>query len=99
MENDMHPYLAQRNYLASSHPGARASHNCSKDGGGIRKWLRAAYRSWQRKKMIAAFHSLDDATLRDIGISRGEIHSIVDGFDDKEMSMVPVIATDDARKW
>lgn len=99
MENDMHPYLVHRNYLASTHPGARASCKRTKDGGGIRKWLRAAYRNWQRNKLIAAFQSLDDTILRDIGISRGEIHSIVDGFDDNEMSMAPINATDDARKW
>lgn len=49
--------------------------------------------------MIAALEALDDATLHDIGVCRGEIHSIVDGFDDHELAKVPVAATDDARRW
>jgi len=95
----MHPYMAHRDYLSSSLPYVRAARKRSKAGSGFRNWLRSAYRRWQRNKMIAAFESLDDATLRDIGVHRGEIRSIVDGFDDHELAKVPVAATDDARRW
>lgn len=95
----MHPYMAHRDYLSSSLPYVRAARKRAKVGGAIRNWVRSAYRHWQRNKMIAAFESLDDATLRDIGVYRGEIRSIVDGFDDHELAKVPVAATDDARRW
>lgn len=91
----MHPYMAHRTLLSPPQP----SRQRAKAGGIFRKWVRSAYRNWQRNKMIAAFESLDDATLRDIGVHRGEIHSIVDGFDDHDLSKVPVAATDDARRW
>lgn len=48
--------------------------------------------------MIAALASLDDATLRDIGLVRGQIPSFVDGLDDHELGMVPVAEADDARR-
>ena len=37
----------------------------------------AALRGWWReRRMAAALHALDDATLKDIGLYRGEIPSI-----------------------
>ncbi|WP_323764067.1 hypothetical protein [Marinovum sp.] len=68
----MHPYLTHHNYLSSKPPYAKAFRAKRDAGGGFREWVRTAYRKWQRNKMIAAFHSLDDATLRDIGVFRGE---------------------------
>ncbi|TNF19758.1 MAG: DUF1127 domain-containing protein [Rhodobacteraceae bacterium] len=85
-QNITHPTLSHR---LDSHSGDSA----------LRTWFRAAYRRWQRNKMIAAFESLDDATLRDIGVYRSEIRSVVDGFDDQDLKRVPVMVTDDARRW
>ncbi len=36
---------------------------------GLRRW-------WRERRMAAALHALDDATLKDIGLYRGEIPSI-----------------------
>ncbi len=33
-------------------------------------------RWWRERRMAAALHALDDATLKDIGLYRGEIPSI-----------------------
>lgn len=95
----MYPYLEHHNNLSSSLPYVRTARKRTTAVGGFRNWVQSAYRHWQRNKMIAALESLDDATLRDIGVCRGEIHSIVDGFDDHELAKVPVAATDDARRW
>lgn len=95
----MHPNQSHLNYLSPLLPDVRPSRKRAKAEGVFRKWVRAAYRNWQRNKMIAAFESLDDATLRDIGVHRSEIYSIVNGFDDHDLSKVPVAATDDARRW
>lgn len=48
--------------------------------GPLRRRLRAAFKSWQRRKMMAALSALDDRTLRDIGIHRSEIARAVDGL-------------------
>lgn len=99
----MHPYIAHLTYFSSlwpdSRPGAPAFPKRPEAGdGAFRTWFRSAYRHWQRNKMIAAFQSLDDATLRDIGVERSEIPSVVDGLDDLELRMAPVAAKDDARR-
>lgn len=52
--------------------------------GPLRRWLRAAIKKWQRRKMIASLSSLDDRTLHDIGIHRSEITRAVDGLDSAE---------------
>jgi len=49
------------------------------------RWLRSAIRAWQRRKMIALLSALDDRTLRDIGIHRGQIPQVVDRFEDHEL--------------
>jgi uncharacterized protein YjiS (DUF1127 family) len=36
----------------------------------------ALRRRWRERRMAAALHALDDATLKDIGLYRGEIPSI-----------------------
>lgn len=54
------------------------------------RWFRSAVRAWQRRKMIAALSALDDRTLRDIGMHRGEIERVVDLFEERELQMAPV---------
>ena len=56
----------------------------------FRLWGQSVVRSWQRRKMISALSALDDHILQDIGIHRGEIERVVDGFDDRELRMTPV---------
>lgn len=86
----MHPHLVHRNYYqSSSQPYVRANHKRAKAGEVLRRWLRAANRRWQRRKMIAALEAMDDWILSDIGINRGDIPRVVDGFDDRELGMVP----------
>ncbi len=60
--------------------------------GPIRGWLGLAIRKWQQRKMIAALHALDDRILWDIGMERCDIESIVRGFDERELRMVPLAA-------
>ena len=57
--------------------------------GAIRLWLAGALRQWQRKKMIAALQAMDNRLLNDIGIERCNIERVVDGFDGRELRMVP----------
>ena len=68
----------------------------------LSRWLRSAVRAWQRRKMIAALSALDDRTLRDIGMHRGEIERVVDRFEDRELQMAPVAPeaeSDDAEEY
>lgn len=48
---------------------------------------------WNRLRMIRMLEELDDRILNDIGISRADIVSVVDGFDSRELRMVPVAST------
>lgn len=56
----------------------------------ILRWWQNAVQNWQRRKMIAALEALDDRTLLDIGVHRGEIRRVVEGFNDAELRMAPV---------
>ncbi|GAB1478628.1 hypothetical protein MASR2M74_11760 [Paracoccaceae bacterium] len=56
----------------------------------ILRWWQSAVENWQRRKMIAALEALDDRTLLDIGLHRGDIKRVVDDFDDAELGMAPV---------
>ena len=58
--------------------------------GAITRWLRASFRKWRRRKMIASLCALDDRILWDIGIHRSEIERAVDGLNDAELRMRPV---------
>ncbi|MFV0515489.1 MAG: DUF1127 domain-containing protein [Jhaorihella sp.] len=51
---------------------------------------RAVARGFRRRSMIRQLQDLDDHILADIGISRGEIPLVVDGFDARELRMTPV---------
>ncbi|MDR7126334.1 DUF1127 domain-containing protein [Pseudotabrizicola sp. 4114] len=54
------------------------------------RWWQSAVKNWQRRRMIAALAALDDRILMDIGIPRGEIERVVDGFDARELRMPPL---------
>lgn len=56
----------------------------------ILRWWQNAVQNWQRRKMIAALEALDDRTLLDIGVHRGEIRRVVEGFNDAELRMAPL---------
>lgn len=45
---------------------------------------------WQRHRMRQALERLDDRILDDIGVYRGDIAHIVEGFSPEELRMVPV---------
>ena len=86
----MHPYLSHRNYLSPTLPYARTHRTGSEKGGILRRWLQTFVRQWKRRKMIASLVSMDDRLLRDIGVQRSEIRSIVDGLSDGELGMNPL---------
>ncbi len=90
----MHPYLTHHHYPVSIFPGRKPWRLALtlKDVAG--RWLQSAFRAHKRRKMIATFHALDDWILRDIGISRSDIQRVVESFDDRELAMVPVGASD-----
>ena len=58
--------------------------------GVISRWWQNTVQNWQRRKMIAALEALDDRTLFDIGVHRGEIRRVVEGFNDAELRMAPI---------
>ena len=85
----MHPYLSHLNYVSPFRPNVHTYRKRAKAGGVLRQWLLAANRHWQRRKMIAVLEAMDDSILKDIGICRGDIPRVVDGFDDRELGTVP----------
>ena len=54
------------------------------------RWWKSAVQNWQRRKMIAALEALDDRTLMDIGVHRGGIKRVVEGFNEAELRMAPI---------
>jgi uncharacterized protein YjiS (DUF1127 family) len=58
--------------------------------GVFRRWLLAILTDWRRRKMIEALERLDDKTLEDIGIDRGDIPLVVAAFDSRELRMTPI---------
>lgn len=94
LEDDMHPFwtpfLTPRTSMARPRnlEGANTKPRVGVDL--LRRWIRASAKNWKRRKMIAALQSMDDLLLKDIGVDRSEIIRIVDGFDDRELDMVPV---------
>jgi len=91
MEDDMHSNLSHLNYPQQPLPQTASSLTIAAQGGTvIRRWLQAAVRNWQRRKMIASLEVMDDRLLRDIGIERADIVSVVNGFDERELMMAPL---------
>jgi uncharacterized protein YjiS (DUF1127 family) len=62
----------------------------AKGGSAFGHWLGVATRHWQRRKMIASLEAMDDWLLRDIGVDRADIRKVVDGFDARELLMIPL---------
>ncbi|WP_204355278.1 DUF1127 domain-containing protein [Roseovarius amoyensis] len=86
----MQPILSHRNGQRQSQLNLRALAMEPQAGSGVfGQWLRAAIRQRQRRRMIAALQALDDRTLRDIGLYRGDIPRLVAGFSDCELGMRP----------
>lgn len=74
------------------HPGSdgRGSHQ---DSGLFQRLVTSVIRTWRRRKAIAELRAMDDAVLRDIGINRNDILRVVNGFDDRDLGMVPLART------
>jgi len=86
----MHPSLShQENLQQSLSQGAERHDSATNRKGILGRWTRAVVRNWQRRNMIATLSAMDDRLLQDIGIYRGDIARVVDGFDDRELGMVP----------
>ncbi|AML52005.1 DUF1127 domain-containing protein [Falsihalocynthiibacter arcticus] len=86
----MHPYILNRNHLARRANAAVVDpHGAPVRDGILRRWARSAIQNWKRRKMIAVLQAMDDRLLRDIGIYRNDIERVVDGFDERELGMVP----------
>ena len=81
----MHPYLAKYYLDQTTSPKRQTAQR-----GSFRAWFSAFIRHWQRRKMTAILMAMDDRTLRDIGVSRGDIRRLVGRFDDRELRMVPL---------
>jgi uncharacterized protein YjiS (DUF1127 family) len=81
-------HITHQNITTMPHmPHAR---HATPRGGILRRVLARLVRDWQRRRMIHALDALDDRILRDIGIERGRIAEVVEGFDDRELRMAPV---------
>lgn len=85
LEDSMSTYLAKQSFT----PAARRSPS-SDEGGLLRRWFLAVARHWQRRMMITKLQSLDDRTLADIGLHRGDIARMVAEFSPQELGMTPV---------
>lgn len=86
----MHSDLLRENSRLPSLPSARVHHKRTRADKALRRWLQSVNRWWKRRRMIAAFEAMDDPLLQDIGIFRGDIPRVVDGFSDRELRMVPL---------
>lgn len=64
----------------------------TQDKGVFLSWMGHALQRWQRHRMTRALERLDDHMLADIGIYRGDIPRVVEGFDARELRMVPLAA-------
>jgi uncharacterized protein YjiS (DUF1127 family) len=94
MENDMHPVHSNKKQQTQPHP--QSDHGQSVNVGMIRRWFDISIRKWQRRKMIAALNAMDPRLLRDLGIEPENIESVVEGFDARELRMVPLASSQDS---
>ncbi len=85
----MHPYMTHHDYKISLFPEKSPLRDKSSLRRTLGRWVKAATQSYQNKRMVAALDALDDRILRDIGLTRGEIHGVVYGYDDLELGMTP----------
>lgn len=83
----MHPYMFNPNILFLR---PSSSSKSTKRPEALRRMVGAAFRNWERRKMIATLQRMDDRLLRDIGIDRSDIPRVVEGFSTRELSMRPV---------
>lgn len=83
----MHPVLAHRDYLKQRKADAEERTDSNERRGLLWRWLGAATRQWQRRKMIASLNAMDDWLLRDMGICRDHIPSVVVDLEDRERRM------------
>lgn len=76
----MHPILFQNAFLRSQpYASARDAHR--PEGIGLhRRWMRIAVDKWNRRKLVAILNALEDRTLHDIGIQRGNIERFADSL-------------------
>lgn len=72
------------------HNPASRRNRANEKSGLFRRWILKTIRSWKRRRMITALEQLDDRTLADIGVRRNDIPRVVDGFDARELRMVPL---------
>ncbi len=87
----MHPFLTHQTDLTKHTDLAAVNCNSAPvQSGLLQRWARSTIQSWKRRKMIAALHAMDNHLLKDIGINRHDIARVVDGFDDRELRMVPL---------
>lgn len=84
----MHPVHSGKDHLNQSH--CHSGPDRTTKVGLIRRWLNLSIRKWQRRRMIAALSAMDTRLLQDIGVERCDIERVVDGFDERELRMVPL---------
>ncbi len=85
LEDDMSVYIT-RNMLGP----ASYEDRVQTDGSLLARVMGSALRRWQKHRMRQALERLDDRTLADIGVYRGDIAHIVGGFTAEELRMVPL---------
>ena len=87
----MHLVTTDRNHSAQARTRSAPSRHADINVGGLfRRLLTMSVTKWRRRKMIATLEAMDTRLLRDIGIERCDIESVVDGFDHRELRMVPL---------